>query len=50
MPLAPKPGATGPQAPAPAGESDAIQEIVVTAEKRSESLQTVPVSVTVTRT
>ena len=34
------------QAQVPAGDPDAIQEIVVTAEKRSESLQTVPVSVT----
>src|SRR2546423_584256 len=34
------------QAQAPPVDSDAIQEIVVTAAKRSESLQTVPISVT----
>ena len=38
--------ATAVHAEAPAVDSDAIQEIVVTAEKRAESLQTVPVSVT----
>ncbi len=34
------------RAQAPAEQSDAIETIVVTAEKRSESLQSVPVSVT----
>src|SRR5437868_713083 len=34
------------RAEAPPVDSDAIQEIVVTAAKRSESLQTVPISVT----
>ena len=40
-------GATAARAQSPPADSDAIQEIVVTAEKRSESLQSVPVSVTV---
>ncbi len=39
-------GATAARAQSPPADSDAIQEIVVTAEKRSESLQSVPVSVT----
>jgi iron complex outermembrane receptor protein len=39
-------GATGARAENAPPDSDAIQEIVVTAEKRSESLQSVPVSVT----
>ncbi len=39
--------ATAARAQSPPADADAIQEIVVTAEKRAESLQSVPVSVTV---
>jgi iron complex outermembrane recepter protein len=38
--------ASAARADAPAADSDTIQEIVVTAEKRSETLQRVPISVT----
>ena len=38
--------ATAARADAPAADSEGIQEIVVTAQKRSETLQSVPVSVT----
>src|SRR5580698_8176574 len=37
---------TAPPAPAPAASADSLQEVVVTAERRSENVQTVPIAIT----
>jgi iron complex outermembrane receptor protein len=37
---------TAPEAPAAAADSGALQEVVVTAERRSENVQTVPIAIT----
>ena len=42
---APAPAAAAAAAPAPASDANSIAEIVVTAEKRNESLETVPVAI-----